>query len=263
MSTLAQMWQPLAVADGATVHWRLGPCDLWLRRNGPEWWLAVHSGIDDASARPPSIDVEQPPRNIQWLRRIAPERCDSVSVTPRLPDRPVISRPDHPLSLLPGAHCRFFMGIPAFLSVCLDLRGLELHEVTTVALSNSWSGSVMEGELCYALRTTAKREPGELLPASHRIVCPVEVRNESKEVLTFSRITLPVGALNVYLGDTRLWANAISATYLGDEEWSRIRPDDGPPPFDQARDRLGQARNPAEHSSFLPLFSDFKHLVHL
>jgi hypothetical protein len=113
------------------------------------------------------------------------------------------------------------------------------------------------------LRTTAKREPGELLPASHRIVCPVEVRNESKEVLTFSRITLPVGALNVYLGDTRLWANAISATYLGDEEWSRIRPDDGPPPFDQARDRLGQARNPAEHSSFLPLFSDFKHLVHL
>jgi hypothetical protein len=263
MSTLAQMWQPLAVADGATVHWRLGPCDLWLRRSGPEWRLAIRSGDDDASTRPPSIDAEPPPADIQWLRRIVPEGAASVSVVPRLPDRPVISRPDHPLSLLPGAQCRFFIGIPAFLSLRLDLRGIEMHETPTVALSKTWAGSVMAGELCYALHTTAKRDPGTLLPAAHRIVCPANVHNESPETLTFSRIALPVGALNVYQGDTRLWANAVTATYLGDEQWSRIRQEDTPPPFDQARDLLGQARNPAEQGSFLPLFSELKLMAHL
>jgi hypothetical protein len=33
MSTLAEMWQPVAVAEGATLHWQLGTFDAWIRKS--------------------------------------------------------------------------------------------------------------------------------------------------------------------------------------------------------------------------------------
>jgi len=267
MSTLAEMWRPLAVAEGATLHWQLGACDAWIRRQGPEEWrLAVRSGDDVMATRPPSVDAVAAPSEVAWIRHVAPGPGLSLRVVPRLPDRPVISRPDHALSLLPGAECRFFIGIPAFLSFRLEGAAgalLEMHETAATALSKSWAGSVVEGELCYALRTTAKREVAELLPAPHRIVCPVEARNHSGESLALTRITLPVCALDVFLGANRLWTNAVETTYLGDGQWSRLRPVPGPPPFDQARDLVGPARRPSEHGPLIPLFSELRTLAHL
>ncbi len=265
MSTLAEMWQPMAVAESATRHWQLGACDAWIRHQGPEWRIAVRSGDDVMATRAPVVDHAPAPDNATWIRCISPDAAMALRVMPRLPDRPVISRPDHALSLMPGAECRFFIGIPAFLSFRLEGHGqdFQLHETAATTLSKSWAGSVVEGDLCYALRTTAKREVAELVPAAHRIVCPVEIRNRSAETLSLSRLTLPMGALDVFLGTTRLWANAIEATYLGDGEWSRLRPLPGPPPYDQAGLLLGPARNPADQGHLVPFFSELRTLAHL
>lgn len=262
MSTWAEMWQPLAVADGTTQHWRLGAVDLWVRRHESEWFLAMRSDPEATMTRPSIIDQEPPPVGLAWLRRIAPVAATSLQVVPRLPDRPVMTRPDHPLALLPGAECQFFISIPAFLSLQLPPLGQELHEFASETLSKSWSGSVTGGEPSYGLRTTAQRDPGDLRPTPHRVICPVHLRNQAGEPFSFTKLVLPTSAIGVYLGESRLWANRIEATYLGGGEWSRIQPDPAAPPFGQARELIGLARDSGSHQHLRPLLSELKHLTH-
>jgi len=254
------MWQPVTVPDGETIHWRLGAFSLWLRRAGPEWLLAANN---DPTATGFIIDHLRPPAELVWLRRVAPDTTPTIRMVPRLPDRPVISRPAQPLALLPGTDCRFFISVPAFISVQLVASGQLLEEFPAETLIKSWSGSVIDGEACYALHTTARRDPAELHPAPQRIVCPVLLRNQSAENLPFNRLTLPVSALGVYRGETRLWTNSVEVAILGMDNWTRPKAEAGPPTWDHAVEQLGQPRQLAPPGSpFRPLISELKqHLL--
>ena len=133
----------------------------------------------------------------------------------------------------------------------------------TVPLSNSWFGSFTEGELCYALKTTAKLDRKDLLLHAHRAIFPLEIRNTSNETLNFERLCLRAQYLNIFQGKLRLWTSKGRVSYRGEENWSRIVYARSAPEFDQASSLLGSARETMQRGAILNTFDSFKQRVDL
>ena len=73
------------------------------------------------------------------------------------------------------------------------------------------------------MRTLARREGENLDFGPARVICPVRIRNQTKEILSFERLCLRVQYLNIYENaNRRLWANESSVMVRGDESWSRV-----------------------------------------
>jgi hypothetical protein len=175
----------------------------------------------------------------------------------------LIVRPEMPICLMPKQSVQLFIGVPVWLGISFgSMPGQDL-DVPTMVLSNSWFGAFTEGELCYALKTTAKTNPRDLLPSAHRAVFPLEVRNTSQEKLSFERLCIRPQYVNVFQGDTRLWTSKGRATYRGEENWSRIVYSTVAPGFDNATRLLGKARDAIHRGAILQTFDQLKQRVDL
>ena len=68
-----------------------------------------------------------------------------------------------------------------------------LKEEPTVVLSNTWFGDPMGGELCYALRTSARRSFDTLRKRPNRAICSVLIKNAFSTPLDFQRLCIKEG----------------------------------------------------------------------
>lgn len=162
------------------------------------------------------------PDGTAWRRLASVDDVPFIQVRPAFPNRPVVVRPEYPYTLIPGERVNIFVGVP--ISVSLQTpKGLLLMEEPVHPLSNTWFGTPTDGELCYAMRTLAKREGENLDFGPARVLCPVRIRNQSKEKMSFERLCLRVQYLNIYESDhPRLWANESSVMVRSADSWSRV-----------------------------------------
>lgn len=213
----------ISISDGLDGRLTFGPLDLWIRRRPGEWHVA-HAQDDELENRPTEWSETASPRDLPWERWIVGGESRLIRLRPLPPDRPVVVRPEMPVRLGPGQATDFFVGLPLWIEVSAGPHDSSemLCDIPSVRLSSTWFGTPQEGELCYSMRTLAHRSPEALLAREHRCICPLQVKNSSREVLSFERICLRCQHLHVYRGTTRFWSNAVRLAYRGRQEWSRI-----------------------------------------
>ena len=251
------LWQPRTVTQDETLYWQAGPLKLWLRRTADEWMVAADRDPEDEdtvgiASREPASD------GLEWKRWAAVGNSCEVRMVPSMPDRPVIVRPETPLKFPPKAEALFFARVPLWvrITVCAD-EPLTLCEEPTVVLSNSWFGDPTHGELCYSMRTSARRTLEGVPPRPHRAVCPILIKNRSDEELEFERICLRVGHLNVYGSPAGLCTNRVLVTFRGEDRPSMIDVEKQPPTIEgvpEDPELMSEAREPAEQSFFRKSF---------
>jgi len=171
----------------------------------------------------------KPPANSDWIRVGAWKDLAEMDMQPRFPDRPVLVRPEFPYTLLPGERVQFYVMVPVW--VCIGRKGEPpVLEQPVLNLSKTWFGSPTSGEFCYSIRTSAHREGETLEAGSWQAICPVRIRNQSKETVSFERLCLRVKYLSLYQHATRgLWANESSVIFRGGDHWSRVAYARNPP----------------------------------
>src|SRR5690625_5517561 len=77
-------------------------------------------------------------------------------------------------------------------------------EIPTKILSDTWFGpNTQMGTLCYASKTYTRSSRQEVTPRPHRAVTPVTVRNQSEELLSIDKLSIPVPHLALYGRDDR------------------------------------------------------------
>jgi hypothetical protein len=200
--------------------------------------------VDAFGERVPSADK---PDDIEWHRWIGHVKATTVcTLTPVLPPRPVIVKPAMPLQVLPGGHLDLFVSVPVWVRISLkdeaSEKTVDLLEEPTVVLSNSWFGLPVDGELCFALKTSARRRLEDLRPDVYRAVCPLTIRNETEKTFGFDRLCIRVQYLGLYAGESHPWTNHGTLLYRGDETVDGVRFDPGAPAFDQASRLLSSPR---------------------
>ncbi len=240
-------WEPRSIAEGESADIRFGPLELRLRRVQGELWLAsrrdagwgtaASKGGPDATGEAGAGggkrlgEADGPePETLDWTRWAAPGDSVGVRLAPSLADRPVVVAPETPFHLTPGATARIYVRIPLWVRVSIDSGSLAtLLEVPVIVMSDTWWGDFSSGELAYWLPTTARRRVTDDLFGPHLVMCPLELVNESAEVLAVEKLAVRVLHMSIYSDGPRLWGSETRVRYESDEEGSRIDLEDEPP----------------------------------
>lgn len=251
-----KLWDPWYIDPDQVYVKQVGPLHLWIEHRGDE--LHVASQIISAETE----TNNDKPEDIEWRRWICGKDKVRAVLEPRLPDRAIIVRPLMPVTVLPNCEVEFYVSVPIRVAVRIfngnsnDRR--DICEEPTVKLSNSWFGLPVEGELCYALKTRARRRLEELRPDINLAMCPVTVRNSHSKELTFERICLRMRHLSIYSGDNHLWTNRGILDYHGEDDLTKITFEQTPPACDGAKQVLAAPRDPEKKNLMMRAFGNFK-----
>ena len=256
-----EVWRPRQIKPGECLEAQLGPLQLWLRKCGDEIHIATQrkeyaENLTEAGGF--RVVSEQEPTGLDWGRWVCGDECREVLLTPVMPDRPVVVRPELPVKIPSGGKALFFVGIPIWIRIsALNGKESRLCEEPSIDLSNIWFGDPMSGYLCYSLRSRARREIADTQAQPHRAVCPVTIRNASAEQVNVERFCVHVAHLGVYPGTSRLWTNGVQIAFKGEAEVSQLEYSETPPAYEDIGEVLSRPRTPAKTALLKRSFGGF------
>lgn len=211
-------WGIHPLSEGASCSIEIGPLAIRMRLTEGEVRARVH--------RPGDETVPE----TRWA--LGP--IDSVEVSPLMPDRPLIVEPDEPFWLVAGAEARIYVRVPLRVHVeAVGGRRYTLLEEPTLVTSDTWWGTLEEGELCYWLPTRARRRWSDDLVEPHLVACPLRLVNRSEDDLHVDKVALRVAYLSIFRVGGALWSDETRVLYTGEAEGSRLEmagraPDEAP-----------------------------------
>lgn len=201
-------WLPETIPPQRCVRAQVGLLRTWVLHTADQAWH-VYTQAQAVPGLEPLHDAEPPP-DAPWVRFVTPSPDFHLRLVPALPDAAVVIRPAVPLEILPGGTAQIYVSIPCWLQIWLGENATRpLCEYPTKPLSKTWFGAnTQSGELCYSIRTRARRTVEEISSIDGRIVLPINIRNASAENLPFSRLCIHAPRMSVYgTPDGKLWAN--------------------------------------------------------
>ncbi len=223
-------WRSHSLTTDELLSWTIGDFVIQVRHTAHEWQFSRRP-LNDSDA------------SVSWKRFTTGSEEPILQPVPVMPDLSVIVRPEAPIHLAPGHEAVFFVSIPLWLRLTAgNDASLVLCDDPLVNLSKTWFGEPVNGELCYSLRTRARRENDvDKAKIASRAVSEVVMRNEADHMLEFERLCLPAKHLNVYRAANQLRADHVTVVY-GKNSQSQVRIKGRPTEIPADTPPLGKAR---------------------
>jgi hypothetical protein len=181
------------------------------------------------------------------IARFATSREDAaLRIYPSLADRNIVVRPEIPTWLPPEDEVSFFITTPLWITL-ESVEGVLLFELPTYRPSDTWFGTLQDGELCYAGRMAALLDVSQVPVCASRVTTKVSIRNSTPQSLLIERVNLPVPMLSLFQdSEGRFWTESVSMVASPDEQ-AQVRLSHHPP---EEADKVIQVVAPRiEHNS--------------
>jgi hypothetical protein len=238
----------VGLRDGESALGRLAGFELHLHRRSAEWWVSHQRGGNGEPAVAAATDwrtgagVPPPEAGVEGLTRHLFGACPGeVVVRPALADRDVIARPRTGLSIAPRQSATVYAGSPVWVEVVA--AGSVLASVPLLRPADTWFGPPEAGELCYAVRTSARVDFEERDARADVAITETRIANRTDESLSLDYLRLPTPHLSVYAGrGGRLWTAALELEYEEVGEHAVMQIVAGRPAAAAGAERLGEAR---------------------
>lgn len=265
-------WGTFSLETGTGGRWEVGPSTLWLYRTAQEWRVLHRPSTDPATTDPmanrsdatvPASEadmtavLESEDTDLQISRHSFRQTGDRVTLRPALADRPVVSRPEHPLYVPPDESVTLYLSTAVWVWIELADSGRLLQELPSYRMSDTWFGaSSIDGELCYATRTAGRLRLESLPRRFHRAVTPLQIKNTANDALNLERVQLPVQHLALYTTPTNmLWTQAVTMIRTQGREGAGVDIRSGPPADAQDAELLQKPRGTNKKGLFTSTFS--------
>src|SRR5690606_15263889 len=204
-------WGTLDLPPGASTELAIGSLHVEVRRTPYEIWLRCGRGPDTA-------DLED------WRRWSIPDDAE-LQLRPASPDRLLVVSHEYPFQLPGRRSARIFTRVPLFVQIVAsgaDIGDIVVMDEPSLVLSDTWWGTVQEGELAYWLSTTARAEVTDDLFVPHAGMCPVQLENVSGEALPVDRFALRAQHLTLFDHGHHIWTDEVRVRYHAKAEGSEI-----------------------------------------
>ncbi|MCB1065748.1 MAG: DUF432 domain-containing protein [Verrucomicrobiae bacterium] len=222
---LAKDWWGKHPLEQERLDLEVGDLHATCRYQRDEFWIQYHY----QSAIAASTQGIQTGKE-EWSRHIARKLPQSIEITPCLPDRGVVVRPEQDFFLDVRAKAKVYVRVPIWLRFSYAASDPQSKvELPSVVLSLTWFGEFDHGELCYWISSSAKREYQRDEDRLFLAVCPIHITNEADEKLLISKLRLRVETLALFVDNFQLWGNETRVTYRGKDSVSKVEIVGGPP----------------------------------
>jgi hypothetical protein len=221
------IWGEHEINGEKVCSWRIGSLLLRYKRTADEVMIAyqyINPGDEKKS------DTKEPPEDITWLRWTMKDQHSRIKLNPLFPDRPVVVKPESLFQITRGGEARIYVRVPLWLEVTIpSQKPIKLIDIPAVILSNTWFGTFFEGELCYWVSSSARREIDEDPGRPYLAICPIQLINEGEEDLPIEKICLRVENLSLFYNDVQLWSDETRVYCKSKEGVSQIKVAGSPP----------------------------------
>jgi hypothetical protein len=216
---MTRWWGEFEFAVGTTRRWRIGPLTLWVSRLAKEWQVAYERSSDELEGTVESGEAEGMPEPGPERSRYLFEKGSTLNVGLRVPDRPVVARPEMPVIIPGGLSATLFVSTPIWVELSAGEPRQRFLELPSWRQSSTWFGeNEIEGALCYAERTRARLERGnEVFHA--RVTTSVTVNNVERQPIRIQRIALPLPSMSVFRDEQGgLWTEHAVVDYVAEQD---------------------------------------------
>lgn len=254
-------WGDFTLPLEQSLQWRIGPLTLIVRCLDGEWHIGHQqtADFDNDDSTWEFQRTDQLPETLNNNSRyIFSKMVKRLTLTPRLADRPIISRPRIPFNLTAGEEVTLYVSSPLWLELALETSpATVLEEVPIQRPSDTWFGpSTLEGELCYASSTHCRINLAELPQRVHRAITPVLIRNQADTTLTVERLNLPAPLLSVFAcTDGQLWTPKVTLIRGKDGDMAELKIDNKAPEQAESPELLSKPRNTANAGVLIRAFN--------
>ena len=146
-------------------------------------------------------------------------------VKPSLPVKPIVFRNNTELWISPKQSLRIFLAIPIniqFYTRRVDDENL-FYEASTYRLSDTWFGEPDSGEPAFSIGARFGTHPKQLEARYFEAICPVQIHNNSSQMLELQRLIVQVDYLKLYQKDNHLITDLVSVEYKGPDQVSNLQ----------------------------------------
>jgi hypothetical protein len=252
-ATRPRWWGKFEIPLGHTGRWRIGPLALEASRLRNEWRVtraSLGEQTDTHCSFQRDGSVAETAPGAVLTRYAAAGTSGALELRPLLPDRSVITKPEHPINILPRQKLTIYVGTPLWVLLAAEE---PLGELPLQPPKLTWWGTnTREGELCYASRTQGRLRVEDAALYPHRVLTAVLVDNDSEQPLSFDRLNIPVRRLGVFAAKNgRLWTESVTLERAAGEELAVLKIGDEAPEVARDAELVSEPRDAdREHSLF-------------
>jgi len=224
---MSNWWGTCDVPMGHTLRWQIGPATLWVTRKQVEWSVGRLEGRDPVANRLAIAEDSESPDDdeVEVSRFAVRDESRALTLTPALPDRPLIFRAARPFFVPAGEEATLYVSSPLWLRLDVGEKFTELLDFPLQRPSDTWFGpDTLTGELCYASRTSARLHLEEIPVRPHRAITTVRIVNRAGSSLPLENLKVPVPGLELFASrDGHLWTAALTLEREEDKDQARVR----------------------------------------
>jgi hypothetical protein len=245
-------WGDFSIPHGQAGRWRIGPFLLTVRRERNEWQV-VRSAVGDPASGEIVVEVPceacgEPEAGSTVTRFGVSDRNESLSVTPALPDRSVVTRPEQTITVPSKQSTTVYVGSPLWVRLSAGQPLAPLCELPAMPPKLTWWGpSTIVGETCYATRTMGRLRLEDARAGPHRVMTAARIVNRASTPLVVERLNLPVRALSIYgtgRDSNRLWTESVTLERAEGEEFAALHVGKDPGPDVRGAEKVAAPRGP-------------------
>jgi hypothetical protein len=252
------IWDSISIDDGKYCHIQVRKLHLWIQKMYQEWivgWKQKPECQDGVSIQILDTCTEE---SIEWHRKVVRNTDPFIHLSPLMPEKAVVVKPESALQITAGAEALFYVSIPIWIGVFIKKSQSALFEIPTVSLSNTWFGEPHHGSLCYSLKTSIYSIISNLNLKSNEAVCPVQIKNTTSIDLDFTRLCIQTDYLNIYKIDNEMWTNKLHVHFRGVDKESNIIYDNSYPDKNRKFSLMCKSRKKYSKSFSIKSFDTFK-----
>lgn len=243
-----------------TGFWQIGPYRFWLSREKLQWHFIGCPHDQELDSNEFRKVIPSPPptpeEEIQVRRLAFNQTHQKLRLTPLLADRSVVIRPSQPISLPPRQEVVLYFSSPLWLQVEVDDPLVELAQIPLQRPSDTWFGpNTREGELCYALRTSARMNRHHIPYQPHRALSEVVVVNLADSVLPIDIMQVPLPAMSLYAtASGQLWTQVLTLERRDRGDLAELKLGKNPPAHAESPRKISDPRELTPRTNLIRAF---------
>lgn len=222
-------WGDYRVPHDQFGLWKIGPLSLCIQRLAGEWRVSYDVGPDafedDQRIAVPCDGTDPPPPAEQTTRYAVSDGSETVRLSPRLPDRPLVTRSENTLHVLPFEQTTIFASVPVWVIIEVGEEHKTLCEIPIFRPTDTWFGAdTQSGRLCYASRSFHRVRLSQVPVLPHRATTEVVVHNQADTMLSLERMLIPVTHLSIYRSEEgALWTDDLFLERNKSDDFAMLR----------------------------------------
>jgi hypothetical protein len=252
------IWDSFNINDGEYGYFQLRKLHLWIKKNYQEWIVGWKQKPEYQDGISMQILDACPEESIEWHRKVVKNTDSLIHLSPLMPEKAVVVKPESALQITAGAEALFYVSIPVWIGVFTGKPQSALFEIPTVSLSNTWFGEPHNGSLCYSLKTSIYSILSNFNLNSNEAVCPVQIKNTTSVDLDFTRLCIQTDYLNIYKIDKEMWTNRLHVHFRGFDKESNIIYENSCPEKNREFTLVCKSRKKYSKSFAIKSFDTFK-----